>query len=206
MSETIEYFYTHVSPWAYLGHQAFLDLARRHGVEVVFRPVNLGGVFENSGGLPLGKRHPVRQAYRLVELQRWREKRGLPLTQHPRHFPADPTFADCCAIAVELEGGPVAALSDRLFRHVWADEGDLNDREALRTIAASLGIDGNRMLAVAEGDVARGRYSENQARAIELGVIGSPCYVRGGEAFWGQDRLDLLADALASGRPAYKPV
>jgi 2-hydroxychromene-2-carboxylate isomerase len=34
-------------------------------------------------------------------------------------------------------------------------------------------------------------------------VIGSPCYVRRGEVFWGQDRLDLLADAITSGRAPF---
>ena len=35
---TIDYFFTLVSPFAYLGHRAFLDVAREHGAEVRFRP------------------------------------------------------------------------------------------------------------------------------------------------------------------------
>jgi 2-hydroxychromene-2-carboxylate isomerase len=35
-------------------------------------------------------------------------------------------------------------------------------------------------------------------------VFGSPAYVLDGEVFWGQDRIELLADALKSGRPAYR--
>lgn len=206
MTGTIEYFYTHVSPWAYMGHALFLDLAARHGMTVEFRPVNLGGVFDASGGMPLAKRHPVRQSYRLIELQRWRDKRNLPLTIQPRHFPADPTLADCCALAILKAGGPVADFSDRLFRHLWAQEGDLNDRASLDAIATSLGADGARMLADAESAEIKAAYAANQARAIELGVIGSPCYVLKGEPFWGQDRLDLLSDALDSQREGYKPV
>ena len=206
MPVTIEYFYTHVSPWAYFGHAAFLDLATLHGATVVFRPVNLGGVFDASGGMPLAKRHPVRQAYRLVELQRWREKRNLPLNIHPSHFPADPTLADCCALALVEHGGPVAAFSEKAFRHIWADEGDLNDRASLKALAEAVGADGDRMLAGADSAEIKAIYAENQARAIELGVIGSPCYVLQGEPFWGQDRLELLADALASGRAPYMPV
>ncbi|MFN4009451.1 MAG: 2-hydroxychromene-2-carboxylate isomerase [Pannonibacter sp.] len=206
MSVTIEYFYTHVSPWAYFGHAAFLDLATLHGATVVFRPVNLGGVFDASGGMPLAKRHPVRQAYRLIELQRWRDKRNLPLNIHPSHFPADPTLADCCALALIEQGGPVAAFSDKAFRHIWAEEGDLNDRASLKALADAVGADGAQMLDLADSAGIKAVYAGNQARAVELGVIGSPCYVLDGEPFWGQDRLDLLADALVSTRAPYKPV
>jgi 2-hydroxychromene-2-carboxylate isomerase len=37
------------------------------------------------------------------------------------------------------------------------------------------------------------------------GVFGSPSYVLDGEIFWGQDRLDLLDDALTSNRAPFKP-
>ncbi|WP_374628511.1 2-hydroxychromene-2-carboxylate isomerase [Pannonibacter indicus] len=202
----IDYFYTHVSPWAYLGHQAFVDLAAAHGQEVRFRPVNLAGVFEVSGGLPLAKRHPVRQAYRFVELQRWREKRGVPLTLKPAFFPANPTLADCCAIAVAEAGGPVAACSARLFRAIWVEDLNIADEAVLAGLMRELGLDADALLEAAGSAAIQEAYQENQRRAIELGVIGSPCYVLKGEPFWGQDRLDLLEDALVSGRDAFRPV
>src|SRR5690606_7746746 len=131
MQRVIEYYYTHVSPWAYLGHRAFLDLADRHGYAIRFKPVLLGPVFAESGGLPLSKRHPLRQAYRLVELQRWREKRGLPLNLRPRHFPADPSLADRIALALALEGGPAGAFTEAAFRLTWVDDRDISDRPVL---------------------------------------------------------------------------
>lgn len=202
----IDYFYTHVSPWAYLGHQAFVDVAAAHGQEIRFRPVNLAGVFEVSGGLPLAKRHPVRQAYRFVELQRWREKRGVPLTLKPAFFPANPGLADCCAIAVEQAGGPVAACSARLFRAIWAEDLDIASETVVAGLLQEIGLDADAILAAAQGAAVQEAYQENQHLAIELGVIGSPCYVLKGEPFWGQDRLELLEDALVSGRGAFHPL
>ena len=80
-----------VSPWAAIGHSIFLGMARRHDVAITFKPVSLGEVFAETGGLPLPKRHPVRQRYRLMELQRWRAKRGLDLKQlRLEPFPAAP--------------------------------------------------------------------------------------------------------------------
>lgn len=202
----IDYFYTHVSPWAYLGHQAFVDLAAAHGKEVRFRPVNLAGVFEMSGGLPLAKRHPVRQAYRFVELQRWREKRGVPLTLKPAFFPANPVLADCCAIAVAEAGGPAAACSARFFRAIWVDDLNIADEAVLAGLMREMGLDADAVLEAAGSAAIQEAYQENQRLAIDLGVIGSPCYVLKGEPFWGQDRLELLEDALASGRDAFLPV
>ena len=76
MSRAIDYYFSLVSPWAFIGHAAFMEIARRHELDINYKPVFLGRVFAETGGLPLDKRHPVRQRYRLVELQRWREKRG----------------------------------------------------------------------------------------------------------------------------------
>ncbi len=205
MQRVIEYYYTHVSPWAYLGHRAFLDLADRHGYAIRFKPVLLGPVFAESGGLPLSKRHPLRQAYRLVELQRWREKRGLPLNLRPRHFPADPSLADRIALALALEGGPAGAFTEAAFRLTWVDDRDISDRPVLAAVLETLGLDTDKVLTAADGRDIEDRYVSHQSDALAAGVFGSPSYVLNGEVFWGQDRLDLLEDALTSGRQPYRP-
>ena len=40
-------------------------------------------------------------------------------------------------------------------------------------------------------------YEANIAAAIAAGVFGVPSFVIGDELFWGQDRLDFVAEALA---------
>ena len=65
------------SPWAYIGHKSFRDVVGSYDLKVNHKPVVLVDLFSETGGLPLLKRHPVRQRYRMVELQRWRDKRGL---------------------------------------------------------------------------------------------------------------------------------
>ena len=71
MNKVCEYYFAPQSPWCYLGHQRFVDLAKKYGVKIDVKPCDLGKVFAISGGLPLAKRAPQRQAYRLVEMQRW---------------------------------------------------------------------------------------------------------------------------------------
>jgi len=206
MAQQIDYFYTHISPWAYLGHAAFIELASRHGVKIRPRPVDLSGVFEATGGLPVAKRHPARQQYRWVELQRWQQKRGIKLTFRPKHFPTSPRLADCCAIALASSGQNVLGYSAAVFRAIWSQDQDISRPETLKDILTNLGFSADPLLAEAGSEAVAGLYAQNQTAAIEMGVIGSPCYVLNGEPFWGQDRLDLLEDALRSGRPPFRPL
>jgi 2-hydroxychromene-2-carboxylate isomerase len=84
MPRTVDYYFTLLSPWAYIGHACFMDIVRRHGVTVNCKPVALAQVFADTGGLPLPKRHPARQRYRMFELQRWREGARFPSIFIPR--------------------------------------------------------------------------------------------------------------------------
>ena len=59
------------------------------------------------------------------------------------------------------------------------------------------------MLEAAKGDEAKAGYEQNYKDALEVDAFGSPCFVRDGEVFWGQDRLELLDDAIASGRKGF---
>ena len=57
----IEYYFSLLSPYAWLGHAALLDVAGETGATLVYRPVRIFELFDANGGLPLGKRAPARQ-------------------------------------------------------------------------------------------------------------------------------------------------
>lgn len=205
MARSVDYYFSLHSPWTYLGHAAFQAIAARHGCTVTYRPVPLRAVFDETGGLPLPKRHPVRQRYRLVELQRWRERRGVPLIPQPSNFPFDPSLADRFVIAIADSGGNPGGFMGEVMAALWARDENLSAPEAIVALADAAGFDGEPLLAAAETAEIRRRYDETIAGAVEAGVFGAPSYVLGGEVFWGQDRLELLDAALASGRPPYRP-
>jgi len=60
MPSTVDYYFSMLSPWAYIGHAPFMDIVRRRRVTVNYKPVALAQVFADTGGLPLPKRHPAR--------------------------------------------------------------------------------------------------------------------------------------------------
>jgi len=199
----IEYFFSLSSPWAYMGHGRFVDLVRRHEVEVVYKPIFLGSIFAETGGLPLPKRHPARQRYRFVELQRWRDKLGLPINIRPKYWPFDVNLADRFVIAAASPGASPAQFMSLAFAAVWESDQNLADETVILRLAGEAGLDGPALLALARSDKAEQTYEQNFVDAVAGDVFGSPSYVLDGEVFWGQDRLELLSDALDSGRPPY---
>ena len=127
MPITIDYYMTLNSPWTYLGSAPFAEIAKRNGVTVNVKPGKFGPIFEQTGGLPLPKRSPQRQAYRMMELKRWREVRGVPLTLEPKYFPCDDTAATRLVIAAKLQGKDAHKLSLELGRALWEREETLAD-------------------------------------------------------------------------------
>ncbi len=196
MAEKLVVYYALQSPWTYLGWRRFLELAKDRGRTPVFRPIQMPKVFEASGGLPLAKRPAQRQAYRMMELKRWRDVLDLPLTLEPAFFPVDERLAARMVIAHGERDGDVGALSLAMLRAVWVEERDLSDRSTLEVIANEQGLDTGATLALAETPATAGIYDANTDAAIEDGVFGVPSFKLGDELFWGQDRLDLLARAL----------
>jgi carboxymethylenebutenolidase len=201
MSLAIDYYFAPQSPWSYLGHQRFWDIARAHGASVNLRPVDLGGkVFPVSGGLPLAKRAPQRQAYRLLELKRFSEWLHAPLNPQPRFFPVSGDDAAKLIIAADMKDGTEAAMRLTLgvMRAVWAEERNIADEPTLAALAAEAGLPASR-IEDAHSQAVHERYEAYTQEAIDAGVFGAPSYVVGGEIFWGQDRLDFLDRRLAQG-------
>ena len=198
MSKTIDYYFSLISPFTYLGGPRLMDIAKRHDAAIACKPVRLARIFPASGGLPLGKRAPQRQAYRLIELARWRDHLGMPLNLHPAHFPTDETLAAKLVIAARRQGADAGALAHALLRAVWSEERDIADRETLSAVAGENGLNDAALLAAADDPSVATEYEANTDEALERQVFGAPSYYYRNELFWGQDRLDFLERALAT--------
>jgi 2-hydroxychromene-2-carboxylate isomerase len=203
MAREIDYYYSVVSPWAYIGDKPFRELVSSYDLKVNHKPVSLGEVFAETGGLPLGKRHPARQRYRMVELQRWREKRGLDFHLQPKNWPFNTRLADGLVLAALEAGLDPDGFLRLAFPAVWEEELNLADPATLIRLADAAGLPGAQLVERSGADAISAVYDQNRQDAIAANVFGSPAWVLDGEVFWGQDRIELLADALKSGRAAY---
>lgn len=195
----VDYYYSLNSPWTYLGSTRFEAMCAKHGATIAPFPVDFGVIFPASGGLPLPKRAPQRQAYRMMELARWSAHLGVPLNREPAHFPfAEPPIA-AAVVALRETQGPAAAirLSHRIMRALWAEEANPADPATFAALAADAGVDGAALLALAQDPQWLARRTADSEAALARGVFGAPTYVIGGEIFWGQDRLDFVERKLA---------
>jgi len=200
---TIDYYFTCASPFAYLGHRLICEVADKHRVELKFKPVNLFQIWDVSGARPPNERPEVRQRVRLVELQRMADFRGLPLNPKPKYWPVDASLADrVCAGLIE-DGHDPRFFMGKVFGGLWAYEDNISDEKVLASYLSQCGLD--PVLALREGHEAwtQAKRESNAREAIAADVVGVPTYVFGGEAFWGQDRIEHLDHALSVGRSPF---
>ena len=198
MAITIAYYLSLNSPWTYMGSAPFAEIARRYGASVDVKPCKFGPIFEQTCGLPLPMRSPQRRAYRLMELRRWREVRGIPINVEPKYFPSDDLAAVRLVIAAKLQGKDAHLLSLEFGRAIWEREESLADAAVMAAAAERAGLDAAALRANGPSDAELDAlYEQYTQDALEAGVFGAPSYVLpSGEIFWGQDRLELLDRAL----------
>ena len=199
MTKTVDYYLAPMSPWTYLGHQRFVQIAKAAGAKVRVMPMDLGKVFPISGGLPLGKRAPQRQAYRLVEMTRFSQHLNLPLNLHPKFFPVAGDPSAKLIIAVDMHHGADAALAitGALLAAVWHEERDIADTATLAALLSEHQLDA-ACLELSNTPEVQTRYDSYTQSAIDAQVFGAPTYLIDGDMFWGQDRLDFVAQKLKS--------
>ena len=201
MALHIDYYVSLNSPWTHLGAARIEAMAMANNATMRIFPVDFGAIFAQSGGLPLPKRSPQRQAYRLQELRRWRHDLGIPIAIEPKFFPSSEQHSASCVIALRETMGdqPAIKLAHRVLKAVWQEEKNAGDLATLAGLIADIGLDADQVLKLgAEPRWVERRVADTKA-ALDRGVFGAPSYVIGDEIFWGQDRLEFVERRLARG-------
>ncbi len=193
----IDYYFSTLSPFAYLAGSGLEDIAARHGASITYKPLDIMALFARTGGTPPAERHPSRNEYRAQELPRQAKKRDLPLNPKPAHWPTNPAPSSYAIIAAQnAGGGDVGALVHSVLRACWAEERDIAEDAVVRDCLQKAGFDP----ALADKGLLSGAetYAANLEDAVHAGVFGAPFYVvDSGQKFWGQDRLEDLDLHLA---------
>ncbi len=194
----IDYYFSTLSPWAYLAGTRLEQIAEKHGATITYKPIDLMNVFSRTGGTAPADRHPSRMAYREQELHRWSRATGLKIVSpKPTFWPTNPAPSSYAIIAAqEAGGGDLGALCHGIMSAIWADDKDISDEAVIKSLLEASGFDPS----LTESGLLLGaeRYARNTEEAVERGVFGAPFYiVDGTETFWGQDRLGMLSDHLA---------
>lgn len=192
----IDFYFSTISPYTYLALPRFRALAEGHGLAVTFKPLDIVALYGRTGGTLPAERHPSRQAYRLADLARQATRAGRAITVQPAHFPTNPAPASYAIIAAQAAGGgDMFALVEAVLSACWAEEKNIAEDAVVKAALEAAGFDPK----LADSGLFTGAevYGRNLEEAVQAGVFGAPSFVTGeGALFWGQDRLDDLADHL----------
>ena len=199
MPQSIEYYFSISSPWAYLGLERLIALGQRTNVTIEPLPIT---TIDEHGWIPMKRKSAARQRYGRAEIGRWSRHLGIAMQQDRPIDIKDPTPAARMVVAAGVDGKDALALSLALQRAYWERAADIGAPAVRGEIADAMGYDGQQLLDAESSSSVAAKWQDNRTRAIELGVFGSPTYVFDGELYWGQDRLDFLERHVVEGGPA----
>ncbi|MCB1378596.1 MAG: 2-hydroxychromene-2-carboxylate isomerase [Alphaproteobacteria bacterium] len=190
------------SPWAYLAAHRIGDLARKHDMDLAWRPLHLPRLLDAIGGLKPLEASPARVAWFRQDILDCAALQGLPLVYHP-HYPLRNSRAlRVCQYAADQGHGE--AFARRVLRAYWAEQGDITALDLLASWGGEAGLDPEAVRAAAQSEDYKQRIEANTEAAIARGVFGVPTVDTGSKLYFGNDRLDLL-DRHLSGRMSATP-
>jgi 2-hydroxychromene-2-carboxylate isomerase len=197
MAKKLEFFYDCSSPWTYLAFTKIEDVARRHGADLVWKPILVGGVFNAVNPSVYEMRgNPVKPKARYYQkdLQDWAHLYGIKIG-HPTVFPVNSIKAMRGAF-VAREHGKISPYSRRVFESYWGEDRDISKDDVLRDIVRAVGLDEKEYFTKIAAPEYKEELRANTQELIDRGGFGSPSIFVDGDMFFGNDRLILIEHAL----------
>ncbi len=192
----IEFFFDFGSPTAYLAHTQLPRIAAQAGAQLVYRPMLLGGVFKATGNAsPVSV--PAKGRWMGSDIARWAQRWGVPFSFNP-HFPINTLTLMRGAAGLQLrQPEAFTRYADAVFNAMWAAPRNLGDAATLAALLVEAGFEPEAFLALVADPEVKARLAASTDEAVARGVFGAPTCFVGDQMFFGQDRLDFVADALA---------
>ncbi|MWV14618.1 2-hydroxychromene-2-carboxylate isomerase [Pseudomonas sp. L-22-4S-12] len=197
MSKSVEFYFDFGSPTTYLAWTQLPAICAAADAELVYKPMLLGGVFQatkNASPITI----PSKGRFMIQDLQRFARRYQVPMQFNP-HFPINTLGLMRGAVAVQLRMPErFDAYLSAIFKAMWGDALNLGDPAVLGTVLAKAGFDAQQLLALTSEQEVKDQLKATTEEAVKRGVFGAPSMFVGNELFFGQDRLDFVAEALAA--------
>lgn len=195
----IEFFFDCSSPWTWLAFHNIQPLAKELRVEIRWRPVLLGGIFNAMNPSVKEFREsgvPAKKAYVTKDLQDWARQANLKIVFPPRVFPVNSVKAMRGCLWLEREG-LLLPFARAVFEAYWSREDDVSDDNVLRALCKGIGADPELFLhGIGQPDIKQ-LLRSNTDEVIARGGFGSPTiFVGEDDMYFGNDRLGLIRDAV----------
>ncbi|MEM8941070.1 MAG: 2-hydroxychromene-2-carboxylate isomerase [Pseudomonadota bacterium] len=193
----IEFYFDFGSPTAYLAHWQLGKLKDNYSMELVHRPMLLGGIFKATGNAPPAA-VPAKGVYMAQDLQRFADRYGASLKFNP-HFPVN-TLGLMRGFYVARSLAQESVYLDAMFSAMWIQEKNMADAEVFASTLSDAGLDAAAFAEkIGTPDVKQALIEDTES-AVARGVFGAPTFFIGEEMFFGQDRLDFIEERLSTAR------
>jgi 2-hydroxychromene-2-carboxylate isomerase len=195
-NKTVEFFFDFGSPTTYLAHTQLPRIASQAGAQLIYRPMLLGGVFKATGNAsPVNV--PAKGRWMMRDLARWAARWGVPFSVNP-HFPINTlTLMRGATGLLMRRPESFARYADAVFAAMWVNPRNLGDAAEVENVLALAGIPAAEFMAMVADPEVKAALVAQTEQAVARGVFGAPSCFVGDEMFFGQDRLDFVAAALA---------
>jgi len=178
------------SPYAYLALSRAESVL---GVRPELQPVLLGAIFARRG---FGSwAHTQARDERIAEIEERARRYGLPPLRWPAGWPGNGLMAMRCATWA-AEHGKGEAFARAAFDTQFAEGADIGDVEVLLGCARDVELDVDALSAALGHPALKASLRKASDRAWKEGVHGVPSIRVGGLLFYGDDQLELAAEAL----------
>ena len=195
MTKTVEFFYDFGSPTVYLAATQLPAIAAAVGATIDWRPMLLGGVFKSTGNQsPVVV--PAKAAYMNNDLERFAKRYGVPFRFNP-HFPINTLALMRGAAAYQDDVVVSSTYRNAIFRAIWVEARNLNEPDVIGQVLSDAGLDPAELMNRIGQQTVKDQLIANTEEAVNRGVFGAPTFFVGERMFFGQDRLDFVADALS---------
>ena len=195
MTKTVEFFYDFGSPTVYLAATQLPAIAAAVGATIDWRPMLLGGVFKSTGNQsPVVV--PAKAAYMNNDLERFAKRYGVPFSFNP-HFPINTLALMRGAAAYQDDVVVSSTYRDAIFMAIWVEARNLNEPDVIGQVLSDAGLDPAELMNRIGQQTVKDQLIANTEEAVNRGVFGAPTFFVGERMFFGQDRLDFVADALS---------
>lgn len=195
----IEFFFDCSSPWTWLAFRNIQPMAQGLGVEIRWRPILVGGVFNavNPSVYEFRERGvPAKQAYLKKDLADWARRCGVTIRFPPSVFPVNSVKAMRGCLLLEPEG-KLVPFAAAVFEAYWTHDRDISRDDVLAGICAGIGVDPQRFLEGIAQPAIKAQLKANTDDLIARGGFGSPTvFVGRDDMYFGNDRLELVRDAV----------
>jgi 2-hydroxychromene-2-carboxylate isomerase len=188
------FYYDFNSPYAWLAAERVNNVLP---VPPVWQPVSFGHILRANGREPWSFHEPTRSEG-IAEVERRAAERGLPAPRWIDGWPlATYSLLPLRAAVFAQQAGRAVSFSLAAFRQFFAAGRTLAELDNVLIAAAAAELHPRAVTQGVESKTVKESLRRATDAALELGVVGVPTVAAGDQLFWGDDRLEDAAAALA---------